>query len=254
LAPSPIAWSPEAWNIPLTAITLFGAVLVALIPQTIYLLVAIAVGAINRSHLSAIPADQIVIAQAVIYLPLGLYFVAVLPRLARTSLRQLGLRTFTSNDFVVAGIGTIVMIVGVSLTSELLGHFFHRQDTEAAVALLKQMRTPVEKTAFFVMACILAPMIEELAFRVFFFNALTRYFAGLGRAAIPLAAIVSGAFFGAVHASSRSELLTISIPLAVGGFVLAYVYALTRSYWASVTTHAAFNAIQVLALFFFHIS
>ncbi len=89
-------------------------------------------------------------------------------------------------------------------------------------------------------------MIEELTFRVFIYNALTRYIS------VPAAIVVSGVLFGMVHAGSPAQLLTVAIPLAIGGMVLAYVYARTRSYWASVTTHALFNSISVVAIFVFH--
>jgi len=112
---------------------------------------------------------------------------------------------------------------------------------------LRQMKTPLQQTLFFATACVLAPMIEELTFRVFLFNALTRY------VSLPAAIVVSGVIFGIVHSASLSQLLTVSVPLAIGGMVLAYVYARTRSYWASVTTHALFNSISVVAIFVFHV-
>ncbi|MBC5803970.1 MAG: CPBP family intramembrane metalloprotease, partial [Candidatus Eremiobacteraeota bacterium] len=113
-------------------------------------------------------------------------------------------------------------------------------------------RTPGQKAFFAFDAVALAPMLEELTFRVFLFNAFSRY--------MPLAwgALCSGAVFGIVHAQSTSgadyatQLLTVSLALTLGGIILAYVYSLTRCYWCNVITHAGFNAITVFAVIFLH--
>ena len=110
------------------------------------------------------------------------------------------------------------------------------------------MRTPFEKFSFSALAVVFAPLVEELAFRVFVFNAFWR------RMPLLLAAVASGVLFGAIHATSPSELLTIGLPLMGGGVVLALVYARTRCYWSSVLTHAMFNGITVVAFFVFGVT
>jgi membrane protease YdiL (CAAX protease family) len=128
----------------------------------------------------------------------------------------------------------------------LIATLTHLHDTEAAVALLQHMTTPLQKLLFAAIAVVLAPMVEELGFRVFLFNAFTRY------VDVWPAAVLSGLLFGLVHAlGSASQILTVGIPLALGGVVLAYVYASNRCYWSNVITHATFNAISVVAVFFF---
>jgi membrane protease YdiL (CAAX protease family) len=250
---SPTAWPPKAWNVPLTLLGLFGALLAALVPAQVYLIVASVRGILDPVHPSTWPPDQVLAAQVITYLPLGIYLVCVIPALARTSLHDLGLRRPAASEIGLGLGGALVMLVVVSLSGALVEHLSKHHDVETAVALLKQMHTVAEKIVFFAIAVILAPMIEELLFRVFLFNALTSFFRRFERGATPAAAILSGIVFGAVHTTSISGLITISIPLALGGVVLAYVYASTRCYWASVTTHAAFNGVQVLALFLFHI-
>jgi hypothetical protein len=170
----------------------------------------------------------------------------VIPPLSKTSLRELGFRAPTARELGIAIAGTIVMTVAVECASAAVAALTHRHDTEAAVAIMQQMKTPVERFAFFTIACVLAPLIEELGFRVFLFNAMTRY------VSVAAGAIGSGILFGIVHSASPQQLLTVSLPLAVGGIVLAYVYAKTHCYWANVTTHSLFNAVSVVALFVFH--
>ncbi len=81
---------------------------------------------------------------------------------------------------------------------------------------------------------------------MFVFGALTRYFP------IWLSALLSGLLFGVAHYGGKGQFITVSIPLALGGVVLAYVYATSRCYWSNVITHATFNTINVVALVFFH--
>ena len=94
---------------------------------------------------------------------------------------------------------------------------------------------------------VLAPIIEELAFRAFLFNAFSRY------ASLGVAAVVSGVLFGLVHAASAQQLLTVALPLALGGVVLAGVYSISRCYWSNVISHALFNSISLVAVFVFHV-
>ena len=243
---SPTPWPREAFNIPWTLLVAFGAVILGIVPGLVYVVVAAHLGFIDMRHLDRLPADQLLLAQVVTYAPLGAFLLFAVPRVARVPARELGLRTPTSRELGIGALGTIVMWLAVSLAGALVTAISHRHDTENAVALLQSMKTPAQQILFFAIACVLAPIIEELTFRVFIFNAISRY------ATIPVAIVASGCVFGIVHAASLPQLATVGIPLAVGGMVLAVVYAATRSYWASVTTHALFNAISVIAIFVFH--
>ncbi len=243
---SPTPWPPEAFRVPLTLLTAFGAIFFAIVPALAYVVVGALLGVIDPRHPKDIAANQLLLAQLVTYAPLGIFLVFALPRVAHVSLPALGLRKPTARELAIGAAGTVVMWLLVSVVGGTIAALSHRHDTETAVALLQQMKSPAERLLFFAIACILAPMIEELAFRVFLYNALTRY------VSVPAAIVVSGFIFGVVHSASLTQLLTVSLPLAVGGMVLAYVYARTRSYWASVTTHALFNSISVVAIFVFH--
>jgi membrane protease YdiL (CAAX protease family) len=223
-----------------------GVVAIALVAQIAYVLVEMGRGTIAVRH-PVLSPDQELIAQIVIYLPVGAYLLWALPALSKTSLRELGMHAPSRRDLGIAVAGAIVMTVAVSAVGSAIAALTHRQDTETAVALMQQMKSPVEKLVFFAVACVLAPLIEELAFRVFIFNALTRYLS------LGFAALTSSVLFGLVHSASLAQLLTVGVPLAVGGLVLAYVYATTRCYWANVTTHAIFNAIGVIPFFVFHV-
>ena len=245
---SPISWAPEAWNPWLTLFAIFGAIVAAFVPQLVYAIVAVSLNLIDVHHPNAVGPDQLLALQAVTYIPLGIYLLIVLPVLAHSSLAALGLRWPSAGELLAGILGALAMTLAVDVAGAIMESLTHKVSPEAAITLLHEMKTPQEKIGFFLIACLLAPMIEELGFRVLLYNALTRYIP------IPAAIVVSGFVFGTVHMSplSLDQLLTVAIPLACGGMVLAYVYAATRCYWSNVTTHALFNGISVAAVFLFH--
>jgi len=248
--PSPTRWAPDAWSVPLSVLVAVGVVACMLLPAVAYILIAHALGHFDPRHATG----QLLIAQLITYVPWAIFLVAVLPRLGRATPHELGFRFLTGRAVGIAAVGLVVMWLGTTAIGSLMVQLTRAHDTEAAIALLHDLHTPVERGLYVAIAVLFAPMLEELTFRVFLFNAFTRY------SSVPLAALVSSILFGLVHISPRSssdivsQLLTISVPLVFGGLVLAYVYATTRCYWASVLTHACFNAVTVVAVLGFHAS
>lgn len=246
-APSPIVWATDAWRGWSVLLVVLGVAFCFLIVPSIYLVAGSQAGFVNIAHLSV---EQTLIAQAVGYVPLGLFLLAVLPRISKTSLYELGLGAPSAQELGIGLGGIVAMWLVVTLVGTALTTLAHKHEAEAAITLLRQLRTPAEKAFFAFIAIGLAPMLEELTFRVFLFNAFTRY--------VPFvwAAVLSGAVFGVVHAEPMKDyagqLITVSVSLALGGVILAYVYSRTRCYWSSVVTHAGFNAITVFAVLFFH--
>ncbi|NIP93785.1 MAG: CPBP family intramembrane metalloprotease, partial [Akkermansiaceae bacterium] len=82
-----------------------------------------------------------------------------------------------------------------------------------------------------VVACIGAPLAEEVVFRGYLYPAMKRF------SNIPLAILFTGLLFGAVHLN-----LAALLPLTVLGVVLALLYEATGSLWAPVAVHFLFNA------------
>lgn len=88
-----------------------------------------------------------------------------------------------------------------------------------------------------VAVCVFAPIGEEFLFRGFMFPAL-RNKLGVG-----LAAAVTGAVFGGVHAfASAPEAL---VPLAVFGAILCLLYQVTGSLYPCLALHAINNSIAL---------
>ena len=252
-APSPIVWPAKAWNVWLTIAVAIGAVFVAFVPALGYTIFEIVAGRYDPQHMmTGANIDVTLTGQVITYLPVALYFAAVLPPLSGCTLQTLGFRMPSSRAVLAGVLGTIAMFASMSLVSAAIVSITHHQDTEIAIELLKSLQTDGQKINFILVAVVLAPMVEELVFRVYFFNFLQRY-------STPwIAMILSATVFGLFHILGMpknqlgSQLLSVAIPLAVGGFVLAYVYAKTRNYWASVITHVLFNAIGVTQVLYFH--
>ncbi len=99
--------------------------------------------------------------------------------------------------------------------------------------------------ALAVFVCVVAPIAEEFFFRGFVFGALRRWripFAGRNLGTLA-AALVTGLFFGAVHASSAAaEYL---IPLAFLGFVLCLVRWYTKSLYPCMAMHSFNNSLAL---------
>jgi membrane protease YdiL (CAAX protease family) len=232
----------------LTILTLFAVIAIFVVAQTGYVFFAIYVThAISIRHLTDMPGDQLLITQFISWTPVALFLLLVLPPLSKTSLAGLGFVAPTGRDIRIALVGTIAMAVVVTGTGSIVSALFHRHDVEQSVALLNSLKTPVERGVFFILACICAPFYEELAFRGFIFNALTKYMH------VGVAMVVSGIVFGLLHVNEGGfSFLTVGLPLVFGGIILAYVYAATKCFWANFITHAAFNAIGVVGILFFH--
>ena len=116
----------------------------------------------------------------------------------------------------------------------------------AALGLEEQQTLPDELGAdgslanalvVIVLVTVIAPLGEELFFRGFFYGALRNW-----RGPI-LAAILSGAVFGLVHAGSAP--IGYLVPLAFFGIGLALLYEWTGSLYPPIALHALNNSIAL---------
>jgi len=255
-APSPTTWSRKSFPVVLTIIAVLGIVPIVLISNTIYFSYLLATHQMSR-HIdpTLLSVRIVVISQLVTYVPLMAYLLAVVPYLANRSLAELGVRTPRWRELGIGLGGAIVMWLSVSAVAQVLSTLTHSHETESAVKVLREVHSPAQILGFVAVAVVFAPIVEEFAFRVFFFNAIARYSNTM------IGAAVSGILFGLVHVVGMTDqggiagaLLTVGIPLAFGGFVLAIVYARTGCYWANVLTHGLFNAASVIAVLVFHVS
>ena len=246
---SPATSSPRgALGVLLIILFALGAVIVAIAGIAVFFAFGIKMGHVDPHQPQRISVTFQLLGELAIYIPVGAYLLGFLPLLFRRSLRQLGLRAPGLREIGIGIVGAVMMTLAVDLTGALMVALTHRHDTEAAIAVLKAVKTPAEMYLFVSIAVVFAPMLEELGFRVFLYNAFTRF------ASVPVAVVLSGLVFGAVHSASLPQLETVAIPLAMGGIVLAIVYSWSRNYWSAVLTHALFNALPLTLFFVFHVA
>ena len=237
---SPIAWPADGfvwWRSLLSVVFLALGLLVAGGLQLGWLLVS---GA--RPDLHHLRLDWTLVAlQVLTYVPIVPVLLLALPWTARISLRALGLRALGFGG-VMAGLGGgLTMFVLVIALGALQSTVLHVRPEQSVVGALAGAHDPLLIAVFALVACVLAPFVEELAFRGLVLNALRRYLPFV------VAAPLSGLAFAAAHATPSAL-----IPLWGGGIVLAYVYARTGALTASMLAHATFNTINVLLIVVFH--
>jgi membrane protease YdiL (CAAX protease family) len=88
------------------------------------------------------------------------------------------------------------------------------------------------------MVILVAPLVEELFFRGFFYRALRSRFS------LALAAVIDGLFFGLIHFDFEgADGLLLLPPLALIGVLFCLVYEWTGTLWAAIAMHAFNNAV-----------
>ncbi|HRG55609.1 MAG TPA: type II CAAX endopeptidase family protein [Lacunisphaera sp.] len=105
------------------------------------------------------------------------------------------------------------------------------------IAIFASTRSPLVIGAMLLVACVLAPIYEELLFRAGLYRFCRQK---LGRNA---ALLISGAAFGALHGNWAGF-----VPLAVLGMGLAIAYEATGSIRVPIIAHGLFNLNTVLVL------
>ena len=168
--------------------------------------------------------------------PTTLIMVPATLALARLALhadvRDLGFgRPLTrSNVLMAAGVGVGLFVI--SILFELLQDTIFGPHPQQVALILAKHHGVLAIMLDLVSAAFLAPIVEETLFRGVLFTALVQ------RMPLPFAAAASGLAFGLAHLDKWNFLL-----LGIVGVGLAYVYYRSNSIYASMVTHATFNAL-----------
>ena len=122
--------------------------------------------------------------------------------------------------------------------NEWISSFVEGDGEQETVKLLGESEDLLVLVLVAVVACVGAPLAEEVVFRGYIYAAVKRF------TNIPFAVIFTGLLFGAVHGN-----LLALLPLTVLGIVLALAYEYTGSLWAPIAIHFCFNAATVVIQF-----
>ncbi len=120
------------------------------------------------------------------------------------------------------------------LMTEIFG-----EGQQAAVESLLSASSPLMLATIGILAVIAAPIGEEILFRGMLQGATKKYTGTI------FAIITSSLFFALVHGHATNL-----FPLFVVGAILAIVYEISGSLWASITLHALFNLISSIGMMY----
>ena len=140
----------------------------------------------------------------------------------------------------VAMISVFALIYIISLLWKflLLGLGFDAESQDF-VGIFLAVHTPIYRTLMIVSLVLLAPLWEELFFRVGIYGALK------GRFGFLPAALASSVIFGLIHTS-----LLAFLPIAVLGFFFVVLYEKYGDIRVSVGAHSVFNFINMMLLIY----
>jgi membrane protease YdiL (CAAX protease family) len=232
---SPTLWPADAFSVQ-RCLVFVATVAVALAIGLACASIAVVLGgpAPIRAGKNLQLTSGLLLAQTVAYVPLLGAALPLLPFAARRTLGQIGLHLPTAKDVQAGAIGAVAMYVVAEGAALLQKFALHIEGKQQAVQLFGTTHDRTLIYGMIILAVFIAPVVEEIIFRGFVFNALLRYLP------VGLAAVVSGIIFGLAHYDR-----TAFFPLTCGGIVLAVIYYRTGSLVSSMLTHGTFNAVNV---------
>lgn len=144
-----------------------------------------------------------------------------------------GFRRFRARAAVI---GTLSLIVGGIAVTVYYNSWLRAIGVDPpsnTVPLVEGFGTgPIAMAVGFLLVGVVAPFVEEVTFRGVVFAGLR------GRFGTAWAAVASGLLFGIVHLQPLE-----TVPLAVIGIVLAWVFLSSKSLWPAIIAHGAYNVV-----------
>lgn len=153
----------------------------------------------------------------------------------RSGWGALGLRGFKGH-LVVVGCGLMVLFYAFNLVYSLILGLVHLREQVDLSPIIGKLSSPVW---FWIGGALVAPLVEEIFFRGFVFGGLR------GRYGFQKAALISSILFAAVHLQ-----LTALIPIAILGYIFAFLYEHSGSIWPGILMHFLTNACSLSAAFY----
>ena len=170
---------------------------------------------------------------AAIYIPMALRYVALPIEQGIFRWRNLGITAIA-----LAIIYFVAIILQICGCMEWIQHISGSPEQQQVTEDIATTEAPLTLAALLFSAIIVAPVMEEFAFRGFIYNVLRQ------RAGIVAAAISSSLLFSAVHTS-----LVQAPVLFIFGCAQCYLYEKSRSIIYPILLHAAFNSASTILIF-----
>jgi membrane protease YdiL (CAAX protease family) len=132
-------------------------------------------------------------------------------------------------------ISALPLVFVVDLIASALLKVNTSTDAQEVIRIFENSSTVAQRIPIILLAVVIAPVAEELAFRGYLYGVMKRYFG-----AVP-ALVVSGILFALVHLNLPSF-----FPLLVLASVFALAYELSGSLLVPMTMHALFNSLSLV--------
>ena len=132
-------------------------------------------------------------------------------------------------------ISALPLVFAVDYVASILLKANPTTDAQEVIQIFENASSGAQRIPIIVLAVVVAPVAEELAFRGYIYGVIKRYVG-----AIP-ALVLSGILFALIHGNLPSF-----FPLLVLASVFALAYELSGSLLVPMTMHALFNAFSLI--------
>jgi hypothetical protein len=158
----------------------------------------------------------------------------------RARWNELGVKSASGEAFIKYGLlGGLLLLGMVMILGYPLNYLQPDLEPQVFEKLLRSINTIPALLLMLFMGSILAPVSEELFYRGMMYPVFRR------RLGTGWGAVAAGTVFGLVHWD-----LWRTIPLAVGGALLCYIYEKTGSILVSALAHGVWNGTLALIIYF----
>lgn len=150
------------------------------------------------------------------------------------SLADLGLQSTARINYITYGVlGGLLMVIGMLILSWPISVLQPNLQPQSYERMLSASSSGYLVWLLFFIGAVLAPVSEELFYRAMIYPVLRGY------AGPVWGAILAGLVFGLAHWDVWRTL-----PLALGGMILCYIYEKTGSIYVSMVTHGVWNGVM----------
>lgn len=161
----------------------------------------------------------------------------------RDAVEILGLRN--RRKWIIIAYGLAGAVISLAFCSLFVGNFvdefirntFGELKAQKPVEDMRAAKSIPVVAMSILLACVAAPVLEEILFRGYFYGVLKRFTSPM------FGALVSSALFAVVHSN-----LPALVPLWLFAIILTLSYEMSRTLWVPILIHSLFNGFNIALL------
>jgi membrane protease YdiL (CAAX protease family) len=153
--------------------------------------------------------------------------------------KELGITAARGKDYWFYGLlGGMFLLILITLMGYVISHFQPDLKPQPYEAILRSVTNPAQFLAIFMVGAVFAPLSEELLYRGMIYPVFRHHLGPFW------GAVAAGSIFGVSHWD-----LWRTIPLALGGALLCYIYEKSGSIYVSALAHGVWNGIMSVIIY-----